>query len=666
MSSEPVQTGFWIDYSKGVILGPTLTCKAPWDSLLVTAASVTIQIIGSAVWILAAYWLHQCLTPSDDKYQDEFEAQRSVVLRNSGAVSILLSLYSIGKTWHGHIPKARRRALITMIMPCVLIIGFAIAGVLIGSVALDPQKSHALVRPSLCGNMMVKFSAGSDGDIKLTPYYLHNNTTIRAKIYAQDCYVHEGWSSSQCNSFAVSTLPYQNSTAPCPFEAGSCATSQAVSYTTMLDSHEDLGINAKGQDRLRYGYNLTCVPSQQSLLDQLVVNTTITTSGLDNYTTITYNISQSDDPRGTLRISNMTRLFGGTSYNVKSYASAATSLESDTTAILVDKGSLLYSGPNNEPIFATESTPSYMMKKRLASLIGCSESYRFCNPTNTKCTPWAGQLYFLTNSSSGYLVNESIVEELELNGPQNATYHRLHPSSTDVSALTVTTNESPLRASQQLVLPPISVQLPQHQWELEIALWYQTSLARLQIVTQGVTNIPAWVSDTYEVVPFDSAEGRKQCSTQRRLLPTGYQTYNVFGLVLTALLGVISVTCAIAIRLFHGRLLPYRKPNERYHNKYLAFVTDGQLQLHRAALQGAGFHGWAEDINSGNVPYVSHGSRRLPVAVLAKVGSDEKSQVDGEAESSHVEDAEYLLPRSNDLPPKLPDLRFEDEPTHFH
>ena len=190
----------------------------------------------------------------------------------------------------------------------------------------------------------------------------------------------------------------------------------------------------------------------------------------------------------------------------------------------------------------------------------------------------------------------------------------------------VTTNASPLRASQRIVLPPYSVPLPQNQWELEVELWYQTSLARLQIVQHASTSLPAWVTETFDVIPRDSPEGRRQCSTQRRLLPAGYQTHSVFGLVFTAAVGLFSVVSATVIREFHGTLLPYRRRGEKHHDKYLAFMADGQLQLHRAALQGAGFDGWVEDANSEEVPYTRYGSRRLPVAVLAKVISSDKSQ----------------------------------------
>ena len=83
-----------------------------------------------------------------------------------------------------------------MIVPFITVVGFAIAGVSVASIALDSRNAHALVRPGLCGLMMTDTYAGPDGNLMLTGYYLGSNTTICAKIYAQDCYAGEGWSSS--------------------------------------------------------------------------------------------------------------------------------------------------------------------------------------------------------------------------------------------------------------------------------------------------------------------------------------------------------------------------------------------------------------------------------------------------------------------------------------
>ena len=72
-----------------------------------------------------------------------------------------------------------------MAMPLLIVVGFAVAGVLVASIALDPQRSHGLVQPGLCGLILGRNFAGSDSDLMHTDYYFRSNTTSSAKTYAQ-------------------------------------------------------------------------------------------------------------------------------------------------------------------------------------------------------------------------------------------------------------------------------------------------------------------------------------------------------------------------------------------------------------------------------------------------------------------------------------------------
>lgn len=135
--------------------------------------------------------MHQHLTPADHTCQDELESQRFVTLRDSGPVSVILDLYTIGKTRHGHSPKARRRSVTVVAMPLLIVIGFAVTGILVASIALNPQRSHPLVQPGskLCGLISSGGLAGSDNNsmhekatsaatLRVVPRYIHNNAML--------------------------------------------------------------------------------------------------------------------------------------------------------------------------------------------------------------------------------------------------------------------------------------------------------------------------------------------------------------------------------------------------------------------------------------------------------------------------------------------------------
>lgn len=93
---------------------------------------------------------------------------------------------------HGHNSRAGRRALTTMIVPFMIVVGFAIVGALVASIALNPQNAHALVKSGLCGNMWTRTYAGANGHLQQTKYYLESNSTISAQTYAQDCHAQQG------------------------------------------------------------------------------------------------------------------------------------------------------------------------------------------------------------------------------------------------------------------------------------------------------------------------------------------------------------------------------------------------------------------------------------------------------------------------------------------
>lgn len=168
MSSELIQTGLQIDYSKGLIIGVTLTYNSRQGSLLITATSIIVQITGTAVQALVAFWLHQHLTPADHTYQDKLEAQRSVVLRNSSAVSTILDLYSIGKMWYKHSPRAQRRSVTVIAMLFLIIVSFTVTGMLVILIVLNPQRSYDLVQPGLRGLILSGNSVGFDSDLMRT------------------------------------------------------------------------------------------------------------------------------------------------------------------------------------------------------------------------------------------------------------------------------------------------------------------------------------------------------------------------------------------------------------------------------------------------------------------------------------------------------------------
>ena len=149
MPQHDVHTGYWIDHSKGNVLGATLTYDSNSGSQLISAATIVVQLASTAVWVLVAFGLHQYLCRPDA--QDELDAQRRVLIRNVGPVSSTIDLIHLGHTWHGHAPRARARTFALSLIPALFFAGFTIAGIFVGQIAIGPQSSKALLKPGQCG-----------------------------------------------------------------------------------------------------------------------------------------------------------------------------------------------------------------------------------------------------------------------------------------------------------------------------------------------------------------------------------------------------------------------------------------------------------------------------------------------------------------------------------
>jgi hypothetical protein len=87
--------------------------------------------------------------------------------------------------------------------------------------------------------------------------------TIDAATYAQQCYG-ENTTSLACNLYARRSLSFTtNPNATCPFPSARCIFNNQSAFsmdTGLVDSHLDLGVNARPEDRIKYRRVTTCAP----------------------------------------------------------------------------------------------------------------------------------------------------------------------------------------------------------------------------------------------------------------------------------------------------------------------------------------------------------------------------------------------------------------------
>ena len=655
MSGTPIHTGFWIDWSKGRILGSVLTYKANYGNQLITAAALIIALTGSAVWSLIGFVIHQRISRAPN--QDELDAQFRAVVRNGGPPDAVATLLNMASTWKNRAHNAWGRSILFLMPPLFVFLSFTVAGILVSFIALDPNKSTALLKAGhLCGVVSQTQKAVAVQSI--------SNSSLVSSAYARDCYSRDNTGAVACSTFNKATLPYtvvRNGS--CPLGNGNCQNgdSHAVNLTAVLDSHDDLGINSPTQNRIQFGYTVSCAPLSYSVLDGLTTTNNDYNLKSDNDT---YTFSDVSLARG-YPAWQWTNATAWAALNVGSYSvfpyktywphnnvsqtgyahPPLNKTDTDVTIALINSNAIRYLAQNSDPIFATDPATrqeipgiaTVWYSDRQVNAISCTDSYKFCNGED-RCSPWQALFKFGITIESISALGKS----LGYNGAQNATLFRLAYGTTDSTSLFLSMyNPTPIRAIDYgLGSLGVSKGLPDDQWVTEVESWYQISLAKMQYLTKLYANIPDSVYNDpgFQYLFTDSSYLRHQCSQQRIQIPPGYQNFSVFGLCFVFIFGFLSLLFAFLLSKYHHKL-PGRGQGQAKHDKLLSYQADSYLQLHRAAMELAGHGGWfgAHD-GKTQVPYTKKAERVLTQQSLVyragPQGSQEKNLKPGSMDDS--------------------------------
>lgn len=78
-----IHLGIWTDWTRGPVLGQTLTLSRNNANLLIAFTASFVVFVGSRIWAIACLSLHR--TYSTAEQRDALHHQRQVVLRNSSS-----------------------------------------------------------------------------------------------------------------------------------------------------------------------------------------------------------------------------------------------------------------------------------------------------------------------------------------------------------------------------------------------------------------------------------------------------------------------------------------------------------------------------------------------------------------------------------------------------
>jgi hypothetical protein len=101
MNDNNVYLGVWTNWSKGTVMGATLTITRQQGDLLIAFTGFLIPFVASRFWRILCFILH--LYYSTSKPEDAIYHQQQVILRNSSSPDTgLVSLFRLLWSWSSH------------------------------------------------------------------------------------------------------------------------------------------------------------------------------------------------------------------------------------------------------------------------------------------------------------------------------------------------------------------------------------------------------------------------------------------------------------------------------------------------------------------------------------------------------------------------------------
>ena len=278
-SATKIYEGVWTDWSKGAIWGLTLTLDPTKAVIITNSLALFVTIAGVELWTILRYTIHQRSASSQKELFSPHIDKQKVILRNAGG-SIDTARLMLNLAWTSRRSTGKRAfsSYAVGLLAILYTASFMAASIFSNnaiSIGSARHPSPVLIRSKNCGvwnqtyfDLAQSLSAGDPQGIQMFFQACQKRATdIQSSLrYAQQCYpshlsqLPPNPLTSNCNILKKPSLDWEYHEGSCPFQPQMCHNNSRsiVLDTGDMDSHDDLGINAAPQDRLRYRRLTTC------------------------------------------------------------------------------------------------------------------------------------------------------------------------------------------------------------------------------------------------------------------------------------------------------------------------------------------------------------------------------------------------------------------------
>ncbi|KAI1368962.1 hypothetical protein F5Y08DRAFT_353496 [Xylaria arbuscula] len=618
-TQQPVYLGQWTNWSRGPVFGATLTVSKRDGNLIIAFAAFFVTLVASRVWRIICVSCHQLF--STNKPQDALYHQRQVILRNSSSPqSTLWSLVQLGWGPKGSSIRKVRNTLGLASLALLCLASFTVVTYVLPLLS-SSAGDEVLLQPGRCGFLdSGMITNATEYNLLIPPRTA--NLVSNAANYATQCYANSSGTLG-CTGFIKDRIPtLAQFNATCPFDESVCRNNDSNLFldTGYVDSHDHFGLNTPAKDRILFRKTLHCAP---------IVNkgyTTFVQSPTGNFSryhqglfivgpersnnSLSDGLYMIEDLASQYKIRNV---LGGlypiptAIYQIDSFGcrmengSAMTEYLPSPKLRRDDADSYIFYLSGNGVQFTERSTDDwYIATKKAAAIclrasnstyqpfifeeaasaLSCVEQHQYCYkglPEGRRCGPLASSF----DAALGALdigTSETASEVLSWTFDQFV--------GTAISGVIGNLGAHAL-TSQRNLIAGNQGPIDSNQWQQDVMHWWATALAVQQNnFIESVVGPRDTRLHQYVVPP----EGSQTICSSQKIRSTAYTSFSIFGLYVLFLTGLLLIIISYSIEPI---LTCFHRRGKYSQYKYLEWVTNESLQLHRLAHEGVGWGTWS-------------------------------------------------------------------------
>ncbi|KAI0448296.1 hypothetical protein F5B21DRAFT_522704 [Xylaria acuta] len=624
----PVYVGVWTNWSRGRVLGATLTLTRDDANLLIAFIAFFISFVAARFWKILCFVFHRVY--STVAPQGAIHYQHQAILRNTSSAEDGLWLL-LPLAWanpRSKLPHFRPMSTATVAVLCI--VSFIIAGGYSSRVS-TAIGDEVIIQTANCGYR----SPASFPKRTAAANAYYGDRISNAARYAAQCYSN-GTSPGMtgCSQLTMSRIVGNTDTqAPCPFNNTICrekSTNLRID-SGLLDSHIHFGVNAPPDQRIAWRNVVHCAPMVTEGYTSLYFNQNPDKS-LDGSTLYHYGgypfaerndyifLARSLQSQYALMLSNDSVLsYSNFDLQVSSVIIANETSspysfipiepiarsDADIFVLFLLGNGVLFLQPSEDQWYRVAPTGIELVEydadqkeyARLhlplepASPLGCTAQYQFCNADSGECGPLASQLDAIAGAAPHF---DLTYADFNIDNARTEKAARfIHfvksavmPNAPDIDEILGHLGPEALLSRSNLVTG-WQYNLDPNQWQKDMSHLWNIMMAGYQSALLDAAYGPTDPEILVDWVKYAAPSLKKLCNNQK-MRSTSYTSFSLLGLVFIFLVGTLLNLVSYVLEPLSNTL------HKRGYSQYghLEWKTNSILQLQRSAYEALGIGTW--------------------------------------------------------------------------